>query len=207
MRAFVFCGGEIYAERMSERPEAQDLVVCADGGYENAKKMGAHVNVLVGDFDSIAAIPQDVDEIVRVPAKKDETDAQLAVRCAIERGADDIVIVASTNGRFDHTLSLICILEDLWDKKIPAHIVNGQNRVRFLRDSGVILVREVYKYFSVIALDKKVKKVTIQGGEYPLIKKDICRGFQYAVSNEIQKNCALIEVGRGSVLVIESRDN
>lgn len=206
MRAFVFCGGEIYADKITEKPEAQDLVICADGGYENAKKMGAHINVLVGDFDSLGNVPGDVDEIVRVPAKKNETDAQLAVNTAISRGADDIVVIASTDGRFDHTLSLVCILEDLWDKKIPAHIVNGHNRVRFLRDSGVILVREGYKYFSVIALDKRVKRVTVQGGEYPLVKKDILRNFQYAVSNEIEKNCALIEVGRGSVLIIESRD-
>ena len=206
MRAFIFGAGEIHPENIEEKVQSGDLVVCADKGYSNARALGAHVNVLVGDFDSLAHIPDDVDEIVRVPAKKDLTDLQLAVKEAIDRGAMDIVIVASTDGRLDHTLSLLCILEDLWDKKIPAHIVNGQNRIRFLRDSGVIIVRSAYKYFSVVALDKKVKGVTINGGEYPLIKKDINRAFQYAVSNEINKNCALIEIKRGSVLVIESRD-
>ena len=206
MRAFIFGGGEIRAGAIEERPLKDDFVVCADGGYRNARLMEAHVNVLVGDFDSLDRIPDDVDEIVRVPAKKDVTDLQLAVNTAIDRGADDLVIVASTDGRLDHTLSLLAILEYLWDKKIPAHIVNGQNRVRYLRDSGVILARSAYRYFSVVALDKKVKNVTIEGGEYPLIKKDIERGFQYAISNEITKNCALIEVKRGAVYVIESRD-
>ncbi|MBE6583795.1 MAG: thiamine diphosphokinase [Ruminococcaceae bacterium] len=206
MRAFIFGGGEIYAELMDERPEGQDMVVCADGGYENAGKLGAHINLLVGDFDSIGSIPSDVDEIVQVPAKKDVTDVQLAVKCAIERGANDIIIVGSTDGRLDHTLSLIAVLEDLWDKKIPAHVVNGKNRVRYIRDSGVILVRSAYKYFSVVALDRRVKGVTIEGGEYPLVKKDIERGFQYAVSNEITKNAALINVKKGAVYVIESRD-
>ena len=206
MRAFVFGAGEIYSADIEEKVQDGDLVVCADKGYHNAKAIGAHVNVLVGDFDSIDRIPDDVNEIVRVPAKKDLTDLQLAVKEAVDRGANDIIIMASTNGRLDHTLSLVCILEDLWDKKIPAHIVNGQNRIRFLRDSGVIIVRSAYKYFSVVALDKKVKGVTINGGEYPLIKKEINRAFQYAVSNEINKNCALIEIKRGSVLVIESRD-
>jgi len=147
-----------------------------------------------------------VDEVVRVPVKKDQTDVQLAINIAIERGADDIVIVGSTDGRIDHTLSLLATLEDLWDRKIPAHVVNGHNRVRYVRDSGVIIVRSAYKYFSVIALDKKVRGVTVDGGEYPLIKKEIGRGFQYAVSNEITKNCALISVKKGAVFVIESRD-
>ena len=206
MRAFVFGAGDVFSDNIEEKVQGGDLVVCADRGYRNAKAMGAHVNVLVGDFDSLGSIPDDVDEIVKVPAKKDQTDLQLAINTAIDRGADDIIIIASTNGRLDHTLSLICTLEDLWDKKIPAHIVNGQNRIRFLRDSGVILMKSAYKYFSVVALDKKVKGVTVNGGEYPLIKKDVHRAFQYAVSNEITKNCALIEVKRGAVLVIESRD-
>ena len=206
MRAFVFGAGDVFSDNIEEKVQVGDLVVCADRGYRNAKAMGAHVNVLVGDFDSLGSIPDDVDEIVKVPAKKDQTDLQLAINTAIDRGADDIIIIASTNGRLDHTLSLICTLEDLWDKKIPAHIVNGQNRIRFLRDSGVILMKSAYKYFSVVALDKKVKGVTVNGGEYPLIKKDVHRAFQYAVSNEITKNCALIEVKRGAVLVIESRD-
>lgn len=206
MRAVIFGAGDIFADNIEEKVQEGDLVVCADRGYSNAKLMGAHVNVLVGDFDSLSRIPDDVDEIVKVPAKKDLTDLQLAVNTAIERGADDIIIIASTNGRLDHTLSLICILEDLWNKKIPAHIVNGQNRIRLLRNSGVIIVRSAYKYFSVVALDEKVKGVTIDGGEYPIVKKEIHRGFQYAVSNEITKNCALIEVKRGTVLVIESRD-
>ena len=206
MRAFVLGAGEIFPSLIEEKAQNGDLVVCADRGYQNARALGLHVNVLVGDFDSLEHIPDDVDEIVKVPAKKDQTDLQLALDVAIERGADDVIIVASTNGRLDHTMSLLYLLEYLHDKKIPAHIVNGQNRIRFLRDSGVIIMRSAYKYFSVVALDKKAKKVTIEGGEYPLIKKDIERGFQYAVSNEITKNCALIEVGRGSVFVIESRD-
>ena len=195
MRAFVLGAGEIFPSLLEEIARDGDLVVCADKGYQNAKALGFHVNVLVGDFDSLSSIPDDVDEIVKVPAKKDQTDLQLAVDAALERGADDIIIVASTNGRLDHTLSLICVLEYLWDKKIPAHIVNGQNRIRFLRDSGVIIMRSAYKYFSVVALDKKAKKVTIDGGEYPIVKKDIERGFQYAVSND-RHLCHVVGVGR-----------
>jgi thiamine pyrophosphokinase len=100
----------------------------------------------------------------------------------------------------------MALLEKLWDKKIPCVIVNGQNRVRFLRDSGTILIRRRYKYFSVVTLDKIAKKVSIEGAKYPLKNANIERGFQFAVSNEIVKNAALITVKKGSVYVIESRD-
>ena len=93
MRAFVFGGGEIYAEYIEERPESGDMVICADSGYKNACAMGVAVDVLVGDFDSMTEIPDGNFELVRVPAEKDSTDTQLAVAVALERGADEIVII------------------------------------------------------------------------------------------------------------------
>ncbi len=206
MRAFVFGGGEIHAEYIEERPESGDIVICADSGYKNACAMGVNIDVLVGDFDSLADIPDGQFEIVKVPAQKDSTDTQLAVAVALERGAREIVIIGSTAGRVDHALSLMALLESLYEKKVHAIVVNGQNRIRFVRDGGTIIVRSAYKYFSVVTLDKVAKKVSIEGGKYPLDKADIERGFQFAVSNEIVKNAALITVKKGSVYVIESRD-
>ncbi len=206
MKAYVFGGGEIFSEYIEERPGDGDLVICADSGYKNALKMGVKVDILVGDFDSLGEIPIGDFEVVQVPAVKNSTDTQLAVDIALERGADEVIIVVSTSGRADHALSALAILEKLWDKKIPCCIVNGQNRVRFLRDSGTILIRSQYKYFSVVTLDKAAKRVSIEGAKYPLRNATIERNFQFAVSNEIVKNAALINVKKGSVYVIESKD-
>ena len=206
MKAYVFAGGEIYHQYIEERPEEGDITIAADAGYRNATLMGLHVNILIGDFDSLGMIPDDVDEVLQLPAEKDLTDTQVAVETAIERGADEIIIVGSTNGRFDHTLSTLAILEKYHEKHIPISIVNGQNRVRYIKNSGFIVVRSKYKYFSLIAADEKVKGVSIEGAKYPLSKKTLTRTHQYAVSNEIVKNAALITVKKGGVYIIESRD-
>ncbi len=197
----------ICPEYIEERPEERDLVVAADAGYKNAALLGAHVNLLVGDFDSLGAIPDDVDEVKQVPAEKDDTDTQLAVKLALDRGADDIVIISGLSGRFDHALSSLSILEMLFERRVSAYLTDGQNRVRFLRNSGVILVRGLYRYFSVLAADEKIKGVSIEGGKYPLAGKTLERKNQFAVSNEIVKNAALITVKKGSVYIIESRDS
>lgn len=206
MKAYIFTGGEIFHQYIEEKPKREDLVIAADAGYKNAMLMGAHINLLIGDFDSLGEIPDDVDEVFRLPVEKDVTDTQIAVDMAVERGADEIVIVGSTSGRLDHTLSTLAILEKYWEKRLPIYIVNGQNRVRYIRDSGFIVVRSQYKYFSVIAADEKVKGVSIEGGKYPLAKKTLLRNHQFAVSNEITKNCALITVKKGGVYIIESKD-
>lgn len=206
MRAFIFTGGEIYHRYIEEHPEEGDLVISADAGYRNATLMGVHTNILIGDFDSLGHIPDDVDEVIKLPSEKDDTDTQIAVDTAIQRGADEIVIVGSTSGRLDHALSTLAILEKYWGQHISIYIVNGQNRVRYIRNSGFIVVRSKYKYFSLIAADEKVKGVSIEGAKYPLKGKTLLRNCQFAVSNEIVKNAALITVKKGGVYIIESRD-
>ena len=91
-------------------------------------------------------------------------------------------------------------------RRIFTVLTNGKNRVRFLRNSGVILPRGQYRYFSLIAADERVRGVTLEGCKYPLKNKELNRVHQWAVSNEIVGNCALIEIRRGGAWVIESMD-
>ena len=208
MKAFIYTGGSIFEKKISERPKEDDLVIAADSGYHNAKKMGVMPQILLGDFDSLGKaekIPDDT-EILQVPAEKDDTDTQLAVQVALEKGATELVIIGGLDGRLDHTLSNLAILENLYEKHIRAIFTNGQNRVRFIRDSGVILVRDGFRYFSVLAADPVIKGVSVDGCKYPLKKAKLLRTNQYAVSNEIVGNCALIEIKKGGAWVVESND-
>ncbi len=207
MRAVIYTGGKVYTEGVTERPEEGDLVIAADSGYRTACEMGVAVQVLVGDFDSLGE-PQAPNgcELIRVPAEKNSTDTHLAVEIALERGASEIVIVGGLEGRLDHTLSTVAIAEFLSEKRVHAVLTNGKSRVRFIRNGGVILPRSEFRYFSLVAADPTVKGVTVEGGKYPLRNARLHRTFQYAVSNEIVGNCALVEVKKGGLWVIESRD-
>ena len=207
MRAFIYTGGEINAAGITERPTAEDLVIAADSGWNNAKALGATPALLLGDFDSLGKqnLP-DGPEIYQVPAEKDLTDTQLAVEMALSRGATELVIVGGLSGRLDHTLSNLAILEHLNEKKIPAIITDGQNRARFVRNSGALLPRGTFKYLSLIAADETVKGVSVKGCKYPLENAKLKKTYQYAVSNEIEGNCALVEVKKGGLYIIESSD-
>ena len=209
-KAFIYTGGTVFEEYVIEKPEKGDLIIAADAGYLTAKKMGVTPDILLGDFDTLGEenIPDGI-ECLRVPAEKNDTDTQLAVQVAIERGAGEIVIIGGMSGRIDHTLSTLAILEDLWERKndrIYATLTDGKNRVRFLRSSGTILPRSQYRFFSLIAADETVKGITLEGCKYPLKHGRISRRNQWAVSNEITGNCTLIDITRGGVWVIESMD-
>ena len=211
MRAFIITGGTIHPDFITEHPTGDDIVIAADSGYENAKAIGCEPSQLIGDFDSFPGgepektVPRSV-EILRVPAEKDATDTQLAVSLALEKGAEEIVLIGGLSGRLDHTLSNLAILENLAGSGIHASMTDGQSRARFIRSTSYLIARSQYRYLSLIAVDETVKGVSLEGCKYPLKNAKLSRGFQYAVSNELTGNCALISVKKGGIFIIESRD-
>jgi thiamine pyrophosphokinase len=206
MRAFIYTGGAVFPDNITEHPKGDDLCIAADSGFHNARKCGDRVDILVGDLDSIGSYKLDKKtELLQVPAEKDVTDTQLAVETAIERGATELVIIGGFGGRADHMMSNLAILEDLSNRGIYAVMLDGQNRARFLRSTSTLIPRSGYRYVSLLAVDPVVKGVSVEGCKYPLKKAKLTRPFQYAVSNEIQGNCALISVRKGAIYVIESK--
>ena len=205
MKAFIYTGGAILPSNITEHPKGDDLRIAADSGYENAVTLGERVDLLLGDFDSlkITEFPQGVEQI-RVPAEKDFTDTQLAVDTALKKGADEICIVGGLDGRLDHTLSNLAILEDLSAKRIHATITNGYNRVRYIESTSTLIPKSGYRYLSLLCLSEKAKGVSVEGCKYPLKNATLTRTFQYAVSNEVDGNCALISVRKGGIYIIES---
>ncbi len=208
MKAFIYTGGTINPSNITEHPKGDDLCIAADSGYHNAIALGATPDLVLGDFDSLGdcKIPEKIERL-QVPAEKDFTDTQLAVDTAIKRGAKEIVIIGGLDGRLDHTLSNLAILEDLNHKQIHGHITNGYNRVRYLRATSTLLPRSGFRYVSLLTLSEKAKGVEIEGCKYPLKNATLQREFQYAVSNEITGNCALISVRKGGVYIVESVDH
>ena len=205
MKAFIYTGGKIRPENITEHPKGDDLVIAADSGYHNAIALGEKPAILLGDMDSIkeSELPKDI-EILQVPAEKDFTDTQLAVDTAIKQGAREIVIIGGLDGRLDHTLSNLSILEDLNKKGIFVHITNGYNRVRFIDSTSTLIPKSGFKYIGLLCLTEKAKGVSVEGCKYPLKNAKLDRSFQFAVSNEIVGNCALISVRKGSLYIVES---
>lgn len=207
MRAFIYLGGAILPENITEHPRADDLSIAADGGLRNALALGERVDIVLGDLDSVGDIklPENAERLT-FPPEKDLTDAQLAVEAAVARGADELVLVGGLDGRLDHTLSVLGILEDAHSRGLHAIALSGYNRVRYLVSTSTLLPRSGYKYLSLLAADRRVRGVSIEGCKYPLKNATLSSRLQFAVSNEIVENCALVSVRRGALYVVEARD-
>lgn len=217
MTAYIFTGGQVFADSLAELvteiPEGS-LVIAADSGYNNAKKLGAKPDMLLGDLDSLDRTglgAHELDELEKliVPSIKDDTDTQLAVDTALERGAESIVLIGGLGGRLDHTLSTVFLLEYIADKGAGALVTDGRNRARLMKSTGgrqTLRVERGYKYLSLVSLTDTCEGVTVSGVFYPLWDARLVRSYSYAVSNEITADFAEISLRRGTLLVIESRD-
>ena len=208
MKAFIYVGGKIDANFITEHPKGDDITVAADSGILNAKLLGDHIGIAVGDFDSFPErdIPEDA-EIIRLKPEKDMTDSQVAVEVALERGADSFVVIGGLSGRLDHTLANLSILEDLTARNHYAIMTDGVSRVHFINGGSALIGRSGFKYFSLIPATDVVKGVSVEGAKYPLKNARLSRkNAGFGTSNEIDGNCALITVKKGALFVIESRD-
>ena len=204
MHTIIFLGGAAFRLPDAAREElshSADLVIAADRGFENAAANGFSPDLLVGDMDSIAAVPAGVD-VIRIPRIKDDTDTQHAIGVAIERGADRITLAGQLSGRADHTLSALLMLENLRLRGVAAEMIDDRNRVRAVKDERVVLPRRGYRYFGVISLGETT--YSARGCFYEADRVTLRRAEPYAISNEITASAAELEFAGDAAFLIES---
>lgn len=211
MKSYIFIGGEVNKSAIEADIPDDAIVIAADSGYDNAKKLGfaERCDFVVGDFDSTKEKSFcSRAKIIRVPAEKDETDTQLAINIALENGADELYIIGGLSGRLDHTLSNLYLIESLTNCGISACVCDGKNRVRYLKERSSILVpKSNYKYFGLILAGKEAKGVSIEGAKYTLKNAKLTRNDpSFAISNEVIENFAMVTTKKGGLFVIESKE-
>jgi thiamine pyrophosphokinase len=205
-RCLILGGGEICDYGGIARLAAGCAVICADSGYSHLEPLGMACTLLVGDFDSLSGpVPEHIPRVT-LPADKDYTDTDLAVREALKRGYTSFVMAGVTGGRPDHTLANIQVLLGLSRRGISAMMSDGVTDYHAFTapvqgDSYRLPFKSGY-YFSVFAQGAACKRVNIRGGKYPLVDYDLAFDEARAVSNEFLDGDATITMESGTVLIV-----
>lgn len=116
MRAVLALGGDRPGRALILREtEGADLVLGVDRGAAYLTETGVIPDRVVGDLDSLdegtkAVLAARGVPIDSYPARKDETDGQLAVDLALGLGARDITLLAADGGRPDHAMANYLIM-------------------------------------------------------------------------------------------------
>ena len=178
-------------------------IICADGGYDNAVRIGAVPQLVVGDMDSITA-SSFACEIIKAQPEKDDTDTILAIKTAIARGYDDIVILGGLGGRLDHVYANLQTLLYCEERGVNALLVGSRDMAFAVKERTAEVPRAESKYISVFAADSVCLGVTLRGVKYPLTEATVTKDFPIGVSNEFAAETAKITVKKGMLLVIIS---
>ncbi|MEN6483187.1 MAG: thiamine diphosphokinase [Anaerolineaceae bacterium] len=206
-RAFLFVNGELSnGEAVRKRIQPTDFLIGVDGGVKHLLKLGMRPHLMIGDFDSVeektlSEMKSLGIEILRFSPKKDETDLELAIYLALERGFKKIIIVAATGGRIDQTLGNIALLSDPNLADLDIRMFDGQTELFIIRDQAELFGKPG-DGVSLIPLCSQVVSVNTTHLLYPLHNETLFQHKTRGISNVMQAATAKVQIQSGELLCI-----
>ena len=208
-RCVIVGGGEIkdfaYDRRLIQE---DDFIIAADRGYARCQQMDVKPHLLLGDFDSYEGKMDGDIPVLEYPVEKDDTDTMLAIKTALEKGYDDLLLLGMTGGRLDHSIANI--------QSVVYAAVHGAKAAMAEEDlyitalcggqEAVIPNREGFT-LSVFAHSDKCSGVCLRDLYYPLEDGELVNSFPLGVSNHfLPGKDAKISLKEGIALIICNRE-
>ena len=213
----IVTGGKLDVQFAIEfmKEEQPKLLIAADKGLAFFEETGMLPTRIVGDFDTLGMELLPKYEALGVPIQtydpvKDATDTEIAVRLAMELGADQITLLGASGGnRLDHLFGNVMTMMIPEKEGIPCFMVDLHNRLRILTKPLDICRKEQYgKYISLVPLTTDVYGVTLTGFRYPLwdARLGVENFGSLGISNELTEEHGRIDFRSGILLMLECKD-
>jgi thiamine pyrophosphokinase len=204
-RFTILLGGEFFRTARTDGQTAESRVIAADSGIRHATTLGVTPELWVGDFDSVPEtmveewrqVPREV-----FPSGKDQTDGELAVAAAIERGATALTLAGAFGGsRADHAHLHLTLAIRLAEQGLPVVLTSGA------QEGLPILPGRVTSYdladrtlFSILGFSD-LAGLTVKGARWPLHRIKMPFGSSLTISNEVRGRLTVeLEAGRALLL-------
>ena len=205
MRAVIIGNGEIKDyDFIAGKLRKGDYIICADGGYRHAVKLGIKPNVLIGDMDSIGDESYD-GEIINLPVRKDFTDSEVCVKYVLLKDFDEILMLGFIGTRLDHTITNLMLLKQIAESGKKGKIIDEHNEIYFALEENIIYGKKG-DLLSLIPFGGDLNGITASGLDYPLENETLIFGESRGVSNVMTSGKCTVNIGGGSGLIIKSRD-
>ena len=208
MKAVVVAHGDVVPQDRDEAAAAE-VVIAADGGSLALERWGIVPHLVVGDLDSIGpqmaeALGKRGAKVIPFPAAKDQSDLELAMRYALETGADEIVILGAFGGRVDHALANAMLLCDPAYRGRDVRAVQGATQVRAAHPNATVELRgPVGSFVTLLPTRGDAGGIRTQGLRYALNGETLAFAGSRGLSNVIDSLPASVSITSGVLLVIE----
>lgn len=182
-------------------PQPGDLVIAADGGYASLAAHGVRADLVVGDFDSLGAVP-DHPNLIQLPREKDDTDTRYAMNYALDLGYIRFFLLGGMGGRLDHTVANLQLLAGLTSRGALGILAGGGQAAAVITNGSFSFPETMSGYLSVFCQSGVARGVTLEGLKYPLEDGELTGDFPLGISNEFLGIPARVSVKDGTLLLI-----
>ena len=208
-RAIIFTNGELHLPVGAAIQAApHDLLIAADGGAGHCLALGISPHVVIGDLDSLTApqiqlLQAAGAEFLRYPSRKDETDLELALNYAVQRGVREILIYGALGARWDMTFANLLLMAHPAYQEIQIRMLDDSQEILLLHPGGQHTLRgQPGDTLSLLPLGGEAQGITTQGLEYPLLNGQLEFGSPRGVSNVLLAEEAHITFQAGLLLCL-----
>lgn len=211
----IVSGGSIDEEVLDcvIREHKDAYIIGVDRGLDILYRCDIKPQFIIGDFDSVSIEAKQTydsfENVITLDSDKDYTDTHVAVEKALDLSPGRIIILGATGGRLDHFLENLNLLKICLDNGVEAEIIDRQNKIRLINEKKELIIRRkaLYgKYISAIPFSDCVSGIELSGFKYNLSDAVLDKDMTLGVSNELVKEEGLIKVGKGYLLVLETKD-
>lgn len=210
-KTLIISGGDINLEILKKILSNEFNIIAVDRGLQALYSVGIKPNYIIGDFDSVDkeildSYKSNDLKVMKLNPEKDYSDTHMALKLAIELKSEEVYIVGALGKRIDHALANIHILKEALDKNVKCKILDENNEIQLVNTYIELKNDENYKYISLIPLTTEVTGVTLTGLKYPLENAILNIGHSIGISNEQILDTATINLKKGILILIKSKD-
>lgn len=178
----------------------------ADKGAAILADKGIPMVAAIGDFDSIHVddmnkIQSMSDEVIYLNPIKNDSDAEAALKYAIEKGYDEIVMCGAFGGRIDHTYYNIRLA---YQYPNLLKLCDKNNLVYALKEGTYKINKNGFRFISFFTDEEAI--LSLNDFEYTLNERRITKDDLYTLSNKIMDEVGTITIKKGTVLVLQTKD-
>jgi thiamine pyrophosphokinase len=214
MKAVIVLNGELAdADMAKAHAVSADLLIAADGGADHLAAIGLTPHAVIGDMDSISqAVLNNFEQkgvlVRRYPPKKDDTDLELALGLAVEKGAGEILILGALGGRWDMSLSNLMALAIPAFAEHTVRLMAGFTEITRVRGGGRLSITGTPgDTVSLIPVAGPAIGVELHGFEYPLNNEDLGIGSSRGVSNVLASPEGTVRLKEGLLICVHLRQS
>lgn len=220
-RAVIFINGDEadlnYAQTYVDQ---KTLMVGCDGGTDKIYDLGYKPDAVIGDFDSIHALPARIKNLpkadfgkeiladgttyVKYPADKDFLDVELAIDYVVDKKIKEIILVNTNGDEPDHVLGVLMVLAKRKYKSVNIKIIRPGQEIYTARGKTAIHGRKRDKV-SLIPLYGSVNVESSSGLKYDPSKYQMSLHRNLGISNELTSKKATLNISKGCFLVVHHR--